>query len=121
MISLLDGFSNDVVAIAAHGHITADDYKTVLIPRVDAVLKTHPKVRLYYELGPDFSGFAPGAVWEDFVVGVEHLTRWERVAVVTDLAWINLAMAAFTFVAPGWARTFLTRDAAQAKAWIELR
>jgi hypothetical protein len=121
MIFLLEGFSDDIVALAARGHVTREDYKDVLLPRIEAALKAHPKVRLYYEIGPDFGGFAPGALWEDFVVGMEHLTRWERVAVITDVAWINLATAAFTFMMPGRVRTFETRDAPQAKAWIESR
>ena len=42
------------------------------------------KVHCYYELGPQFSGMDPGAAWEDFKPGIEHLTRWERLAIVTD-------------------------------------
>jgi hypothetical protein len=29
---------------------------------------------------------------EDFKIGVEHLSRWERVAVVTDIDWIKHAV-----------------------------
>jgi hypothetical protein len=28
-------------------------------------------------------------VREDFKFGMEHITRWERVAVVTDVEWIG--------------------------------
>jgi hypothetical protein len=28
-------------------------------------------------------------VWEDIKVDTEHFTRWERMAVVTDVEWIK--------------------------------
>lgn len=36
-----------------------------------------------------FSGIDAGAAWEDTKIGVEHLTRWERIAVVTDFDWMK--------------------------------
>ena len=43
----------------------------------------------------------PGAVWEDFRVWVEYWTRWERVAVVTDVTWIANVVNALRFLLPG--------------------
>jgi SpoIIAA-like len=59
-----------------------------------------------------------GAMWEDFKVGVEHLTRWERAAVVTDVEWIREAMRLFSFFMPGAMKAFPTSEAEQARAWI---
>ena len=73
---------------------------------------------LYYETAADFSGIDPGAMWEDFKVGMEHLTRWERVAVVTDVEWIKQTMRFFGFLMPGAMKSFPTSEAAQARAWI---
>ncbi|HVN63399.1 MAG TPA: STAS/SEC14 domain-containing protein [Candidatus Binataceae bacterium] len=69
-------------------------------------------------MGAQFSGIDPGAAWEDFKVGVEHLTRWERAAVVTDVEWIHHAVNAFRFLMPGRIRVFPNNQAAQARAWI---
>ena len=118
MITRLSGFASDVVAVACSGHVTRSDYETVLIPTVEAALKGNPKVRLYYQIGTDFAGIEPGAMWEDFSIGMEHLTRWERVAVVTDVTWIRLAIQAFGFLMPGKVRVFPLADEAQAKAWV---
>jgi hypothetical protein len=121
MITKLGGFAGDVVAVACSGHVTRSDYETVLIPTVEAALKAHPKLRLYYQVGADFAGIEPGAMWEDFSLGMEHLSRWERVAVVTDVAWMRLAIQTFAFLMPGKARVFPLTDAAQAKAWVSER
>lgn len=118
MMTMLEGFPDTVVAVAAGGHITRQDYRTALIPRVEAAVKAHPKIRCYYEIRGDFSGMDPGAAWEDFLVGVEYLTRWERVAVVTDVAWIAHTVNAFRFLMPGKVRVFPASEKETAKAWI---
>ena len=94
------------------------DYDAVLVPAVINALKSHDKVRLYYETAADFAGIDPGAMWEDFKVGMEHLTRWERVAVVTDVEWIKQTMRFFSFLMPGAMKSFPTSEAAEARAWI---
>lgn len=118
MIEILNDFPDNVVALACRGHVTRRDYETVLIPLVERTLERHEKVRLYYRIGADFTGIAPGAVWEDFVVAMEHLTRWERVAVVTDVEWISQATRIFGFLIPGEVKVFPTAEAATARDWL---
>jgi len=118
MIKPLDGFPENVVACSGEGDVTRQDYEEVLIPRVNAALGRYAKIRLYYELGPAFFGIDAGAAWEDFKVGVESLSRWERMAVVTDVAWIRLALSAFRVFMPGQLHLFAANQSAQARAWI---
>jgi hypothetical protein len=118
MIEIVETFPDNVVGLIAKGQVTREDYERVLIPRVEAALKRHDKIRLYYELGSEFSGIDAGAAWEDLKVGVEHFTRWERMAVVTDVDWIRHMLNAFGFVMPGQLRVFPTAKGAEARAWI---
>ena len=118
MIELISGFPDNVVAVSGKGRITKQDYDTVLVPAVEEALKAHDKVRLYYEIGPSFGGFDPAAAWEDFKVGMEHLTRWQRVAVVTDVDWIKHTMQLFSFIMPGDIRVFSMVEAELARAWL---
>jgi hypothetical protein len=118
MIDHIEGFPDKVVAFVAKGQVTKQDYDQVLIPRVDAALQRHHKIRLYYELGSQFSRIDSGAAWEDFKVGVEHLTRWERIAIVTDVDWIRYMVDAFRFLMPGQLRVFPTAQAREARTWI---
>ena len=118
MIERLSGFPDNVVAFVCKGQVTKADYDTVLVPAVLDALKMHDKVRLYYQIDPDFTGFDPGAMWEDFRVGMEHLTRWERVALVSDVEWIKHLMSMFSFMMPATMKTFPLAEAAQARAWI---
>jgi hypothetical protein len=118
MIEHLSNFPDDVLAFVCKGRVTKADYDSVLVPAVMKALEKHKRVRLYYETAADFSGIDPGAMWEDFKVGMEHLTRWERVAVVTDVEWIKQTMRFFSFMMPGATKSFPTSEAAQARAWI---
>ncbi len=79
------------------------------MPAVTKALSTHNKLRLYYETAADFAGVDVGAAWEDFKVGMEHLTRWERIAVVTDVDWIKHMVRFFRFLMPGETRSLSTR------------
>lgn len=118
MIEILKGFPQGVVAAVAKGRVTKKDYDDLLVPAIEATFKDRQKVRCYYELGQEFSGMDAGAAWEDFRVGVGHLRGWERVAVVTDVEWIRLAMNAFRFLVPGEIRIFPTSEASEARRWI---
>jgi hypothetical protein len=118
MIKMLEGFPESVIALSAHGRVTRKDYENVLIPHINLALSSHDKVRLYYELDGDFAGLEAGAAWEDFKIGLEHLSRWERIAVVTDIGWIRLAVGTFRFLMPGRIRIFDAGQASQARRWI---
>lgn len=118
MIETLTDFPDNVVAVRCHGRVTKPDYDRVIVPAVTKALNEHPKVRLYYETAADFTGIDADAVWEDFMIGMEHLTRWERMAVITDVEWIKNTMKFFSFLMPGQLRLFALAEAAQAKDWV---
>ena len=119
MIEQLQGFPGDVVGFACKGFVTRRDYEDVLVPAVERALKTHDKLRLYYEIDPEFTGIEPGAMWEDFKVGVEHLLRWERIAVVTDIDWIAHSHPRLRLHDAGArCRVFPLKEAAEAREWL---
>lgn len=118
MIVQLTDFPSNVVAFVCKGRVSKADYDAVLVPSVLNALRTHDKVRLYYETDADFAGIEPGAMWEDFKVGMEHLTRWERIALVTDVEWIKQTVRLWGFLMPAPIRVFPTSEAAQAREWI---
>jgi hypothetical protein len=118
LIEPLAGFRENILAFACRGQVTRADYETVLIPAVARALNSHAKVRLYYETGADFTGIDAGAIIEDFKVGIEHLGRWERIALVSDVEWIRNTVRAFGFLLPGHLRVFHLDEAPAARAWV---
>ena len=49
---------------------------------------------------------------------MEHVLRWERIAVVTDVDWIRYTIRAFSFVIPGMVKIFPVDEQAKAREWI---
>jgi len=118
MIELLKDFPDDVTALVCHGQVTKADYETALIPDVTERLTRHNKVRLYYEIAPDFTGFDLGAMWDDTKLGFSHFLSWERLALVTDIDWVKHSVKLFGFLMPAQLRVFATAEAGEAREWI---
>ena len=118
MIEILKNFPDNVVAVSCGGQVTKEDYDGILVPAILTAFERHDKIRLFYTTSPNFTGYDPGTIWEDLKIGVEHPTRWERVAVVTDVDWIVQMVRVFSFLVPCPVRLFPSSDAARAHAWL---
>jgi hypothetical protein len=117
MIEPLEGMPPGVVGLRASGKVSADDYKQVLAPTLERALADGGKVRLVYELGPDYGGFEAGGVWQDLRLGASHFSSFERVALVTDVDWIRHAANALGFLMPGEIKVFPLAEQGAAAAW----
>jgi hypothetical protein len=118
MLEIIEGMPENVVAVNARGKVTGEDYDDVLIPVIEDKLKKNKKIRVLYVLGPDFSGFTAGAMWDDAKIGIRHLTAYEKVAVVSDVSWVVNATKFFSFIIPCPVKIFGNDKLSEAKAWI---
>ncbi len=118
MIKLITDLPNNILGFEASGEVTGKDYETVLIPAVEAKLKEFPKLRLLYYLGSDFSGYDMEALWDDAKIGFKHLKAWERIAIVSDIEWIRVAVHMFGFTIPGHVSIFKNDELSNAKEWL---
>jgi hypothetical protein len=118
MIELLPDLPEQVVGFVASGQVTAGDYETAVIPAIEYALKTHGRVRILYQLGPAFTGFTSGAMWDDMKLGMAHLKAWDKIAIVTDLDWVAGAMHIFRFTMPCPVKVFANSEFAEAARWI---
>jgi SpoIIAA-like len=118
MIELVKGLPDNVLAVNCRGQIHTEDYECTLIPALEQKLAHHDKLRLFYRAGQDFKGIDPGAILEDSKVGLAHLSRWEKMAVVTDIEWIRLAIRAFAFLMPCPVKFFSVVQEDEARRWI---
>ena len=88
------------------------------MPAVEQALKSNEQLSLYYEVASDFTGISPGAVLEDFRVGIRHVARWKRVAVVSNVLWIRQMAHLLGFLLPARTKVFSLADAAEARRWL---
>lgn len=118
MLALIPDLPDHVLGLQATGTVTSDDYAAVLVPELERMLAAHSRIRLLYVLAEGFDNYTRGAAWEDARVGMRHFTSFERVAVVTDVDWIETGVKAFGFIMPGDVRVFDADDLAAARDWV---
>lgn len=118
MVKKIPDLPDNVLGFTAKGTVTTNDYESIIIPEVEALFSRHRKVRFLYHLGEDFSGFEAVAMWDDTKLGLKHLTAWERIAFVSDIEWIRVAIRLFGIAIPGHVRVFHNREITEAKRWI---
>ena len=118
MFERIDGLPDGVVGLRAVGRVTGDDYRTVLVPAVDAATAGGHKARLLLELGEAFEGYDPSAMAADAGIGLEHFRSFERLAVVTGADWVRRAIHLFGSLIPGEVRVFPVTEASAARDWI---
>lgn len=118
MLERITDLPDFVLGFNARGEVSADDYRRELVPAVERALIRSRKLRLLYVLGDGFTGLTAAAAWEDTKIGFGHLTRFDRIAVVTDIAWIDRALRAFRFLVPLEIRVYGNRRLDEARRWI---
>lgn len=118
MIERLADLPGHVVGFVASGQVTTEDYETVVIPAIESALSAHGNVRILYQLGPAFTGFTSGAMWDDMKLGMSHMKAWDKIAIVTDLDWVAGAMRIFRFALPCPVRVFGNSEFNDAARWI---
>lgn len=118
MITLLDGYPDDVLAISATGQVTARDYEKVLIPEGEARLKRHPKIRFLYHIGEEFKGMSPTAMFMDARFGLAHMRQLGRSALVTDVPWIADGAKLFAPFFHMPFRVFSNAEFEAARTWV---
>jgi hypothetical protein len=118
MIEQIQGLPAGTLGFMAHGQVSADDYERVLVPDVEAAFALNRKLRLMYVTADDFTGFDPGAMWDDAKLGARHFSGWDRVALVTDVPWLRGTFTAFSFAIPAKVGLFSGAEIEEATRWI---
>jgi len=118
MLKLIDGFKDSVIAIEAQGEITRKDYEEVLIPRAKKALTKYNKVDCFMYI-TEGSSYSLSAMATDAVFGFSHLTSWRRIAVVTNVEWMQKSFGFIMSIMPFNAKLFSEDEFADAKAWLE--
>jgi SpoIIAA-like len=85
-----------------------------------------PAVREVWERGDEvrivlvferWDGMSFGAAWEDLKVGMKSLTKWKRIALVTDLDWMITVVSLFGWMTLGELKRFPVAERGQAITW----
>jgi hypothetical protein len=118
MIAIMNDVPANVIAFRAIGEVDKEDYEKILVPAVDRFVKEHNKINFLLVLDTDLKNFTAGAFLKDLAVGLKHLTKWHKMAIVSDSAGINTFTNVFSYIAPGEAKGFTHAQMEEAKQWV---
>ena len=119
MLQFINDLPENIVGIHAVGEVTKEDIDTVLIPRLDDLVKRQGEINYLLVLETDAQNFTAGAWLDDVKVGLKHFTKWKKVAVATDqksVEWFTSNI--FKFLIPGQAQGFSLDKLDEAVKWI---
>ena len=80
-------------------------------------LEEHNKINLFFELKSG-NKVSVLAMWKDLNFKFNHLGQFNKIAVVTDLSWLQHAMVIKDIVMTAEVRIFPCRDRVQGLEWI---
>ena len=118
MLTIVEGLPDHVIGIRINDKLRAEDYESQLIPLVNEKLKTHPKLDLLCCIEGEWKGMEAGAVWPDLRLGLGKIGHWARMAIVSDIKWLETSIKLFSLISPGEMRHFGSTDYEAAKAWV---
>lgn len=118
MITEIEGLPANMVGFTATGEITEVDFMKVVMPRVQEAIDKNEKLNYMLVLDTSIRNFTAGAWLKDAAMGIKHLFKWNRAAIVTDVEAIRTFTTGFSVLMPGEFRGFAHKDLQQAIAWV---
>src|SRR4051812_45045976 len=118
MLTLMEILPENVLGIKATGEVNKEDFDEVLLPAFKEYTKKHDKINYLLLLETDVKKFTAGAWLKDFEVGIKNLTKWNKIAVVTDQEGVEKFSDIFGFVVPGDSKGFPLSQLKEAIEWV---
>ena len=117
MITVLFDIPDNVAGFKASGEVTKEDFENLVIPQIKAKVNTFDELNFLLYLDTDFDNFTAGAWFQDILVGLKNLTKWNRAAIVTDNKSVANFTDIFSVLMPGDFTSFPTEDLENAIFW----
>jgi len=118
MIHQIDTTDN-IVAFRALAEVTKEDFLSVVVPAVEHLVKQTNEINFLLVLDTDLQNFTAGAWLEDALLGLKHLGKWNRAAIISDSEDIISFTNGFSYVVPGEFHGFKKTDFNKALNWVE--
>lgn len=118
MIQELKDTPNTMVGFRAVGEITKEDFDKVVLPAVAELVKRIDKLNYLLILDTPIKEFTFGAWMSDAMLGLNHMTKWNRVAIISDSSSILSFTEIFSKVMPGEFRGYEPSQLQEAINWV---
>jgi hypothetical protein len=117
MLTILNDLPENVVGIEFTGEVTKEEYDKVY-PEVEKLASHEDEINYLVIVKTEIKNLTLGVWWDDFKLALKHITKWHKVAIVTDEKGIRNATDFFGFAYPGDSKSFTLNELDEAKAWV---
>lgn len=118
MIQELKDTPNTMVGFRAIGEITKEDFDKVVLPAVAELVKRIDKLNYLLILDTPIKEFTFGAWMSDAMLGLNNMTKWNRVAIISDSSAIQSFTDIFSKIMPGEFRGYEPSQLKEAINWV---
>lgn len=119
MMQVSELSKGNILILNATSKLTDQDYKEVLIPRLEAIIKEYGKARLLLDMGDDFHGWEAAALWDDTHFGLSHRNDFDKMGVIGGPKWVEWGLKIASVVISGDLKTFPASEREEALLWIQ--
>ena len=122
MVEPIADMPDGTIGFRPVGPITREDYEEILLPALREARDDEDGIRLMLEIPDHLDRSKASTTWHEVRDGVDlHELReapWDRIALVTDHAWVTTAAFLLGWMVPGDLRVFGLAAEDAAKAWL---
>lgn len=119
MVRFLPQTEGNVALIEASGKITAKDYEELLVPKLDAMISEHGKIKCLLHLKAPFEGWEMAAAIDDLKFDIKHGGDMEKIALVGGPKWVSVSTRIFGTLMSAEVRVFKDEELTEAIAWVK--
>jgi hypothetical protein len=118
MIKQLNDIPNTMVGFRASKEVTKDDFDKVVLPAVAELIQRTDELNYMLVLDTPLKNFTIGAWIKDALLGLNNLSKWNRVAIVSDSESLNGFTNMFGKIMPGEFKGYTTEQIDNAIQWV---
>jgi len=119
MIEKLTNIPDTMVGFRAAAEVTSADFEKVVVPSVNELIARTDKLNYLMVIDTSLKHFSAGAWLQDALLGIKKLTKWSKVAILSDSEGIQKFTDIFSVVSPGEFKGFNRDELDKAVAWIQ--
>lgn len=119
MLEVMLGSQDNLLGLKASDKVTDADYKDILIPRLESIIKEHGKARLLFDFDDEFHGYEAAAMWDDTKFGIKHRNDFEKIAIVGGPKWVEWATRLSSSFVGGSMKSFSQAELQDAWTWLK--
>ncbi|MFT3701080.1 MAG: STAS/SEC14 domain-containing protein [Agriterribacter sp.] len=118
MIVKIENTPDNMIGFQALNNVTSDDFETLVLPEVKALVDRTGKLNYLMVIDTDLSNFTAGAWWQDALLGLKNFGSWNRAAILSDSDGIKTFTNIFSIVMPGEFKGFSKDQLEEAVVWV---